>query len=759
MARLFNDAASQSLQYNGAVLNTPPITMACWGYSDDATIAQAAVSITHSVDGNPLFELQFAGNAGGDPILAVARDDAGISGIATSTAGYTANTWCHACAVFAAGNDHRAYVNGGNRGNDATAVGAKTLDRSHIGEFRGTLYFSGRLAEVALWSAALTDDEVAILGKGYSPLFVRPQSLVAYWPLIRDTDQDWVGGYNMTPVNAPTVADHPPQIAYPRPRSLVWQAAVSPPTPSVTVGPPALPRPRLLIWDFEGNQIEGLERAVNRRWSSHYGPDGSGFGYLMFNLDRKIGYDYRDIQIGYRVQLRKYLSTVLFDGQIRKVTESHPDRIEVTCLGWNVLFGDDALNWVFCDTRYMLWKGSETPSGSFTPDKFDYDLQDRIQFKPRRGVDYLANDYSYVRYTFKFGEVAERIKFDWNVALPGAWPGKLEVRDSNGVVLWSRTTTGNSTGEDFATTGSPTYIEVRFYVTSAGENTAEDGTVYGRLTNVKVYGVEDATLDGAVIAKKIVSQILTQSYHGLSADVSQVASPALVLEPSAFDTDLSLTQIMQWLCQFGDLDGDPLAWGVEMSDRLRMFLEVMDLTTIRYKILRGTPLQAQVSGDMQSSYQKAYGVYSDAIGEVQRTADRASTSAMTKLGGYARRRALSVDGATSEAQALVAVDLYLAENDLPKVTSSFTIRGNIHSPALASIPFDEIKAGGMVQAQDFRAREATLTPNDFRDSWTTFQLVGVEVDEDAHSVRLIPAGDRAGFEQYMALLAQMAGGG
>lgn len=539
----------------------------------------------------------------------------------------------------------------------------------------------------------------------------------------------------------------------------LWSWLSAAPAPGVTPRPRLTRvRPSLIVTDFDG-RARRLARAMHRRWSGHYGPDGSGFGYLMFSLDRRLGFDYRDIGFGYRVQLRKYLDTMLFDGQIRKIVENQadPDRIDVTALGWNVLFGDDVLNWVFCDTRLMLWQGSETASGSFRPDKFDYDLQDQIQFKPRRGVDYDANDYARVRYTFQFGEVAERIKFDWDVALPGSWPGKLEVRDSDGNVLWSKTTTDSGTGQNLTTSGSPTYFEVRFYVTAAGENTAADGTVYGTLTNVKVYGVEDAILDGGVIAKKVLSGVLTQAYHGLSSSDSQIESPGLVLEPAAFDADMTLEQIMKWLCQFGDSDGNPLAWGVEMNDLKRMFLETVDLTSVRYVVQRDSALQAQVAGDMQQSWQKVYGAYTDAGGAVQRTSDLTDANAIEDLGGYARRRALQVEGTTDEAKVLEAVDLFLAENARPQVTSSFTVKGDIYTPVLASVPFDEVQAGGMIQVREFRAREATLTPNDFRDLWTTFRLVGVEVDEDAHSVRLIPAGDRASFERYMALLAQMGG--
>ena len=64
-----------------------------------------------------------------------------------------------------------------------------------------------------------------MLARGYSPLFVRPQNLVAYWPLIRDEDQDRVGGYDMAAYNTPSVAAHPPiiysaQLHIPAPASI-----------------------------------------------------------------------------------------------------------------------------------------------------------------------------------------------------------------------------------------------------------------------------------------------------------------------------------------------------------------------------------------------------------------------------------------------------------------------------------------------------------------------------------------------------------
>ena len=75
---------------------------------------------------------------------------------------------------------------------------------------------TGNIAEVALWSAALSDAEIASLAKGFSPLFIRPESLIDYWPLIGrfSPEIDVVGGMNGTLNSAPGAAAHP-GILYP----------------------------------------------------------------------------------------------------------------------------------------------------------------------------------------------------------------------------------------------------------------------------------------------------------------------------------------------------------------------------------------------------------------------------------------------------------------------------------------------------------------------------------------------------------------
>jgi len=62
MARLFDDAASQFLKNDSAVVTAAPLTMACWFNSDDATKSQYLMTLSHYEGGatGDLFALRLA---------------------------------------------------------------------------------------------------------------------------------------------------------------------------------------------------------------------------------------------------------------------------------------------------------------------------------------------------------------------------------------------------------------------------------------------------------------------------------------------------------------------------------------------------------------------------------------------------------------------------------------------------------------------------------------------------------------------------
>ncbi len=212
MARAFTAASSMYLENTSAPVTAAPCSMSCWFYANDVTANHTLMSVADSATNTDAFVLRAAGVAAGDPVRAIA-EAGGSSGVSSTTA-YSAATWSQAGAVFASSTSRTAYLNGVAATANTTAITPSSLDRVSIGNLDWTpraQYTDGRIAEAAIWDAALTDAEMAMLGKGYCPLFVRPESLVCYWPLHGNysPEIDVVGTFPLTLVNSPTHQDHP----------------------------------------------------------------------------------------------------------------------------------------------------------------------------------------------------------------------------------------------------------------------------------------------------------------------------------------------------------------------------------------------------------------------------------------------------------------------------------------------------------------------------------------------------------------------
>src|SRR3972149_2430485 len=119
MSRDFTAASSMYLNYGGAVVSNPPITMACWFKSGSITTIQALISIGTSGAGSHRRMLRLRGDIAGDPLQIVSTTTS--DAVANSTTGYSANTWHHACGVFAASNSRTIYLDGGSSASNSTS--------------------------------------------------------------------------------------------------------------------------------------------------------------------------------------------------------------------------------------------------------------------------------------------------------------------------------------------------------------------------------------------------------------------------------------------------------------------------------------------------------------------------------------------------------------------------------------------------------------------------------------------------------------
>ena len=226
MARSF-DAAQNEYLSGPAPLATMPLAMACWFRSPDVANYQVLMAISNPQDHKSL-ELMAAGGASGDPLWAVTRTSPPVSRYAATTAGYGANTWHHAAAVFLAANDLRVYIDGGSRGTSADAVEPSGITTAYVGKVRYSntdwFHLSGQIAEAAMWDLTDWDSDaleaaIASMAAGFCPLFF-PLGLAAYWPLggiHGPTDEDRFGDHDLVAYNTPSWAEHSAMIYRSRP--------------------------------------------------------------------------------------------------------------------------------------------------------------------------------------------------------------------------------------------------------------------------------------------------------------------------------------------------------------------------------------------------------------------------------------------------------------------------------------------------------------------------------------------------------------
>lgn len=202
MAYQFN-GSNQYLTVTSAPAVAVPLTIAAW-FRKNGTSAVNGIFLTATAGSANYFGFYFGSSS-------TVRGDVGAGGnIADFAASgpYSTNTWGHACLVGASATSRTIYRNGGNSATNTTSLTPTGITQLQIAHYRGGVTFDGQFAEVGVWNAALTAEEVASLAKGMTCDKVRPQSLVFYAPLIRDL-QDMRGGLTITNNNGPTVADNP----------------------------------------------------------------------------------------------------------------------------------------------------------------------------------------------------------------------------------------------------------------------------------------------------------------------------------------------------------------------------------------------------------------------------------------------------------------------------------------------------------------------------------------------------------------------
>jgi hypothetical protein len=270
MAREFDNALSQYLS-RGPIVSSTPFSIACWFNLDDDEQSDYLMGISDASDASDRITFYVAFTT---DLLYVSWTPQGADNSAVTTSTVTYDTWQHACAVVAAPNDLRVYLDGGNKGTGVAAGGAMqwaNMDTVSIGAlvWNNTSggYVDGAIAHEAIWNVALTDTEAMLLAKKrLSPLLVRPQNLIALWGLDHGDNGDWRGRYGMTPTNTPRDIASPP-IVYPERNDPVWGLMLPRYRPRHYRALRPLPIIGSTAWGHVTGVVEDNTRPFDGKWS------------------------------------------------------------------------------------------------------------------------------------------------------------------------------------------------------------------------------------------------------------------------------------------------------------------------------------------------------------------------------------------------------------------------------------------------------------------------------------------------------------
>ncbi len=203
MARRFISASSQYLEYVGAPLTAGPMSLAAW--YKPTIFGNTTLFVLSNLSNTRRFNLGTVNGA-----CRILQAGSAASPSATTTDVSPVGVWAHYGGRLISNTNRDAFLNGRGKTNNTINSGAVTAPtRVVIGAINSSAGITGQtdgdVADVALWNVALEDSEFLVLALGVSPLLIRPQNLIFYYPLRGSgLEVDFLGRYPALPTNNPT---------------------------------------------------------------------------------------------------------------------------------------------------------------------------------------------------------------------------------------------------------------------------------------------------------------------------------------------------------------------------------------------------------------------------------------------------------------------------------------------------------------------------------------------------------------------------
>lgn len=215
MSVVFNGSTQYAFNAN-AIVGTYPFSMLAWFYDTSGTGNGGIIACeTNGSNDNRHSILGLS-----TEILRLQRRTT-VTNNANTTSAYGLNAWHNVIATFTAANDVSIWLDNGSVGTSTLSMTPSGMDRFFVAVAQNLgLFWTGRLAEIALWDFELTStDRTDLQTKNCQLIDSGTGNLQAYWPLggtnFPDDWEDKHASFDLTTVASPTFNSSHPSLTYP----------------------------------------------------------------------------------------------------------------------------------------------------------------------------------------------------------------------------------------------------------------------------------------------------------------------------------------------------------------------------------------------------------------------------------------------------------------------------------------------------------------------------------------------------------------
>lgn len=369
--------------------------------------------------------------------------------------------------------------------------------------------------------------------------------------------------------------------------------------------------------------------------------------------------------------------------------------------------------------------------------RWEQDNSNRLILKPRKGEVFSQTAaHGMWAYEIPSGSTRtiRRLEFSYVLEADSRWKAEVVTGSSWSGSLtseWSLTGTGSTqTGTATVTISDPGSDRIAFRMVDTAnasdtEYTDETGDVYFRATLVKVKTTASASLYADEIVEAIVSAVATENPSQLSADTSQIESPAVDLGTEIYK-DARPADIVVYLAALGDGASPPNHWTAAVWEGQRLHFHVLgDGGRTHYVDIE----DYQISRSLDDLFTSTYAVYN---GSTQRTAVVENAAVKARL-GFTRLTSANVT-TSSQVTAEVVRDALLSDASAPVPRTDIQLAG-VFDESGVEVPGWQLRSGDVLIIRNIppeltgytRRRQFTLSRIGYRYDTGELSMVANEL--------------------------------